>query len=246
MSEAKYKNVKIMWSPSRGLSTATMYSFSQRKDTKVLDEPFHGWFFKTHPGLKRRLFDEVIAAMDCDIDSVIENLEKEGDSGKVILAKHIGNQTEGLDLEKLKQFEHFILIRHPAQVAISFDKTVMQNPEPWDLSFPFLDGILSKLIEWGRKPIVINAEDILQNPPEALEKLCNALEIPYDDAMLTWSSGARPEDGLWGSYCYSNIHNSSGFVQRDKVTELKVPPHLEKVVDECLPIYNKINAFAIQ
>ncbi|MGD8481270.1 MAG: sulfotransferase family protein, partial [Gammaproteobacteria bacterium] len=43
-----------MWSGPRNVSTAMMYSFAQRPDTRVLDEPLYGHYLKSsgarHPG----------------------------------------------------------------------------------------------------------------------------------------------------------------------------------------------------
>jgi len=38
------KKIIAMWSGPRNLSTALMYSFENRGDTKIEDEPFYGYF----------------------------------------------------------------------------------------------------------------------------------------------------------------------------------------------------------
>ena len=62
-----------MWSGPRNVSTALMYSFAQRRDTRVVDEPLYGHYLRVsgaqHPGR-----DEVMAAMDNDGRRVMENL----------------------------------------------------------------------------------------------------------------------------------------------------------------------------
>jgi hypothetical protein len=50
-----------MWSGPRNISTTMMYSFAQRKDTKVFDEPLYAHYLKNshaagyHPGAKEIL-----------------------------------------------------------------------------------------------------------------------------------------------------------------------------------------------
>ena len=43
-----------LWSCPRNISTALMYSFAQRKDTRVIDEPLYAHYLKKsgakHPG----------------------------------------------------------------------------------------------------------------------------------------------------------------------------------------------------
>ena len=56
-----------LWSGPRNVSTAMMYSFAQRSDTVVYDEPFYGYYlYKTkakiyHPGA-----DEIIKSLPVD------------------------------------------------------------------------------------------------------------------------------------------------------------------------------------
>jgi len=62
-----------LWSGPRNVSTALMYSFAERPDTCVVDEPLYGHYLRVsgadHPGRS-----EVLQAMDCDGDAVIRNL----------------------------------------------------------------------------------------------------------------------------------------------------------------------------
>ena len=50
-----------LWSGPRNISTALMYSFSQRNDTKVFDEPLYAHYlnsttaYQYHPGAKEIL-----------------------------------------------------------------------------------------------------------------------------------------------------------------------------------------------
>ena len=54
-----------MWSGPRNVSTALMYAFAQRSDTRVIDEPLYGHYLRVsdaaHPGA-----NEVMAAMECN------------------------------------------------------------------------------------------------------------------------------------------------------------------------------------
>jgi hypothetical protein len=62
-----------MWSGPRTLSTALMYSFGNRPDTVVTDEPLYGYYLATtgieHPGR-----DEIIASMPSGWADVVRPL----------------------------------------------------------------------------------------------------------------------------------------------------------------------------
>ena len=62
--------------------------------------------------------------------------------------------------------------------------------------------------------------------------------------MLQWKAGAREEDGTWAEYWYANIHKSTGFLKYKSKTE-PFPKHLEPLLNECLPHYNKLLKYAI-
>ena len=74
-------------------------------------------------------------------------------------------------------------------------------------------GFLSQRRLWedlGRPP-VIDSSDILRAPDVMLERLCEAIDIAWDPAMLSWEAGLRPEDGAWAPYWYHSVHSSTGF-----------------------------------
>lgn len=63
----------------------------------------------------------------------------------------------------------------------------------------------------GKAPPVVDSADILAHPPAMLEKLCDALDIPWDPSMLVWERGPHWQDGVWGSHWYDNVNASTGF-----------------------------------
>src|SRR6185437_14004093 len=58
---------------------------------------------------------------------------------------------------------------------------------------------------------VIDAADIAARPRESLQALCAALGIGFDEAMLSWPAGPRPEDGVWAKHWYARVWASTGF-----------------------------------
>ena len=67
------KNKIALWSGPRNISTALMYSFANRQDTKVIDEPLFGYFLK-HTGVWRPSAKEVLDNMDLNSASVVNKL----------------------------------------------------------------------------------------------------------------------------------------------------------------------------
>ena len=55
----------------------------------------------------------------------------------------------------------------------------------------------------GRPPPVIDAEAVRADPEGVLRRLCAAIGIAFDPAMLAWPSGPRASDGVWAPHWYA-------------------------------------------
>lgn len=199
-----------MWSGPRNLSTAMMRSFGARADCAVWDEPFYAPFLKVSgrddPGR-----DAILAAHETDPFKVAQACLK--DRGvDYYFQKHMPlHMLPGFPMDWAKDAQHFFLLRHPRRVIASYTK-VRPNAAVADFGFQAQRRLYAQLTAiTGRPPPVIHAEDILKNPKAALRALCAALNMPFDPAMLSWTAGPKPEDGIWAKYWYGNVITSTGF-----------------------------------
>lgn len=60
-----------LWSGPRNISTAMMYSFAQRNDTQVLDEPLYAHYLRI-TGLKHPGREEVLQSQEQDGNKVMQ------------------------------------------------------------------------------------------------------------------------------------------------------------------------------
>ena len=65
-----------LWSGPRNVSTALMYSFAQRADTKVVDEPLYGHFLRIS-GAQHPMREEVLTTVNTDGNEVMRKLLSE-------------------------------------------------------------------------------------------------------------------------------------------------------------------------
>jgi hypothetical protein len=70
------------------------------------------------------------------------------------------------------------------------------------------------------------------------------LEIPFEQEMLSWTAGAREEDGVWAPYWYANVHRSTGFAPY-KPKEKPFPEKLSPLLGECQPYYEELMAYSL-
>lgn len=58
--------------------------------------------------------------------------------------------------------------------------------------------------------MVVLADDLIANPEGMLRAMCSHAGLPFDSAMLRWPAGPKPYDGVWASYWYRSVHQSTG------------------------------------
>ena len=232
------KPVKIaLWSGPRNISTAMMYSFGNRADTSIVDEPLFGYFLK-QTGVWRPSREEVLATMDTDASKVINELCEPNTKADIFFMKHIANHLIDLDWSFLKNFRNVILTRDPKKVLLSYDAHV-KSPTMLDVAYEIQLELLNYLKEKKLHYVVLDADQVLQYPANQLKKLCYELNIPFDEKMLSWDPGPRIEDGIWAKYWYDNVHKSIGF-KKASTLKTNLPLHLEGIYIECLHIYKKL------
>ena len=234
-----------VWSSPRNISTAFMYSFAQRKDTIVYDEPLYAHYLtKTntdahHPGTQ-----EIIASQEADGNKVAQNLILGEHDKPVALFKQMTHHLIHLDEDFLYQTDNVLLIRDPRRIIASYAK-VIPNPSIHDVGIRMQWELFQKLKARNKVNAVVDARELLLNPAKVLKQLCHQLKLPFDYSMLAWKAGPRPEDGIWAKYWYTNVHQSTGFAPyvEKKVT---LSPELEALAVACQPYYDNLIAEAIK
>ncbi|MDG2311246.1 MAG: sulfotransferase family protein, partial [Flavobacteriales bacterium] len=63
--------------------------------------------------------------------------------------------------------------------------------------------------------------------------------IAFDERMLKWDAGPRPEDGVWAEFWYSGTHQSKGFQKYLQKTE-PFPNKLRPLLQACQPCYDTL------
>lgn len=222
----------------RNLSTALMYSFAQREDTTVLDEPFYGYYLKNatleneHPSQ-----NEILRTMELKEEKVVESINLLSRKKSVFvkgMAHHYLTETP----EFILNWENVILIRHPKKLIASFSK-VIHTPTLNDIGIKKASELFVFLKKNGKTPIVIDSDELLKNPEIYLKKICGLLKIPFSEKMLGWKKGGIPEDGIWAKHWYGNVQNSEGFGVQ-KSSSQPFPKHLEPLLNDALPYYETL------
>ena len=200
-----------MWSGPRNLSTALMRSFAQRSDTVAWDEPFYAAYLAA-TGLHHPMREEIIADGITEASAVVTAcLEPPGPARPVFYQKHMTHHMiEAFDTRWIRGVKNAFLLRAPERVLASYARK-RKTVSAAEIGFAMQRKLFDEAAGAGQKPVVIESDDIRRNPRAALRLLCEALGIDFEPAMLSWSSGPAPEDGIWGKHWYDAIWKSTGF-----------------------------------
>lgn len=241
---ARYMKTVCLWSGPRNVSTALMYSFAQRDDTVVVDEPLYGHYLRVtgvrHPG-----GDEVMASVNCDGNVVMQELlhAEYAPNKDILFLKQMAHHLVELDLQFMEETENIFLVRDPEDMLPSL---AVQLPDAGlaDTGLRTQWQLYQGLRNDGRHPVIIDSRELLLDPAGVLRQLCEALSLSFDDAMLSWKAGARPEDGVWAKHWYHSVHKSTAFESYQP--KIGFPESLRRLLDECSPYYDKLYAHAIR
>jgi hypothetical protein len=227
----------------RNLSTALMYAFSRRSDTRVVDEPFYGHYLRVsgadHPGREEVLASQTQPA------AVIQSGFFAQRPTPHLFVKNMAHHLRDMDLDWLGRIKNVFLIRDPHQLIASFAQVIPQ-PTAEDIGLPQALALFELIRSLtGRAPLVLDSGDLLSDPPGMLLALCEALGLPFDKNMLHWPEGGIPEDGVWAPYWYANVHRSTGFA-RQSTSSRPMPEHCLVLYEEVLPLYRTLSAYALK
>lgn len=227
-----------MWSGPRNLSTAMMYAFGARSDCAVVDEPFYAAYL-AKTGLEHPMRAEILASQPTQSDQVVSRLLGPIPWGAShFYQKHMTqHMVDGVPREWMQQVQNVFLIRHPARVLASFSAKY-ENPTLTDIGFPQQAELYDQVLASGGSALVIDSFDIRRDPKGMLQKLCQALGLDWDPAMLGWPEGGHPDDGVWAPHWYGAVHRSTGFAG----AEGDLPPVENEIVEDALPYYRKLEA----
>jgi len=251
MNEIKFINC---WSPPRNISTALMYSFAQRSDTLVIDEPIFAHYIRVskteHPGGQ-----EVLNTYDNDGNRVMEQILnktlQETNGRNIVFMKQMGKHLLDIDMDFLKKTENILLIREPTRMLASYIKG-MKKEDGTPIDFSISEAGYDKLISIYHylknnqlDAIVLDSDEVLKNPKIVLKKLCFRLGIPFEENMLSWSPGPRIEDGCWSRYWYENVHKSTGFQEYEETPLPELPLKFQQMNQQLLISYQFLLQFKI-
>jgi hypothetical protein len=162
----------------------------------------------------------------------------------VLFLKNMAHHLVEMNWDFVAHLANVLLIRDPREMLPSLAQT-LTAPTLRDTAYKTQVELLDRLLALGQRPPVLDARELLLDPGSVLRRLCQQLGLPFDEAMLGWPAGPKPEDGVWAKYWYQNVHASTGFVPYKPKKE-PFPDRLRPLLEECQPYYDRLLMYSIK
>ncbi|XP_077998748.1 uncharacterized protein LOC144451719 [Glandiceps talaboti] len=246
----------IIWTTVRAMSTAIQRVLVNSPDVKAYQELYSDAFFHGADRIgKLRINTPVTPGFK--FQEIKDKLESTDIKERYVVLKDFAEAV----LPKLEYlpvgYTHTFLIRNPKKVLASLYKLGQKYPNEWESDL-LDDHFSSAKALWElfqylsshvtQQPIiVIDADDVRNDPPIMFKKYCDAVGLHFDESMLHWEANTRPDflSPFWENW-FTDIIKSDGFKKRSPgqpnvdVDVSVLPREFQEVIEESMPYYNKL------
>lgn len=230
-----------MWSGPRNISTALLRSWESRADCCVSDEPLYAHYLHV-TGLDHPMAAEVLAAGETDAARVVASLLGPPPAECAVwyqkhMAHHLLPETQRDWISRLR---NAFLLREPRAMIASLARALGRTPRLEETGLPQQVELFEQLSAQGTQAPVLLSEDVLRAPEPTLRALCAALELPFSEAMLSWSAGPRASDGVWAPHWYASVWKTTGFGEPSARNEQTLAPPLSALAERAQPLFEHL------
>jgi hypothetical protein len=219
-----------------------MYSFAQRADTTVVDEPLYAHYLRVtgreHPGR-----EQVLESQDTDGEAVVRDIVLGPTPTPVVFFKMMAHHLVELDRAFLDRCVNILLTRDPEAMLRSL---AVQLPDATlaDTGLDRLVELVDLITATGHRPLVVDSDQLVDDPEAMLSAVCERIGIAFDPAMMSWPAGPKPEDGVWAEHWYHRVHDSIGFSRRSS-SHPPLTPRLTTVLAGATPLSERLLAYSV-
>ena len=210
--------ITFLWATPRSTSTAFEWMMRMRGDMACFHEPFgQAWYYG--PEALAPTKPDTPPKPDLTFAKVGRMLA-DAATEKPVFVKDFPQYAEHLFRpEWLRQFRHTFLIRDPAKVLSSLQRSYEKSQatdgfNEKEIGFFELEALFHQVTALtGQPPFVMDSDDLLERPHAMVAAYCTAIDQPFIPDALSWEPGARDEvvwydgdDTAW----HGSLKNSDG------------------------------------
>ena len=235
----------FLWCHPRSLSSAFERSIRELKGVKVIYEAHVGVYYK---GQTYESVDEELLQPYSEYDAVFIKDH----------AYYIKGRYKNYISGEFSSFKHTFLIRDPRK---SFHSFIHLSKEAGFHIIPEEYGVrelydMYKVVKEGidPNPVIVDADDLLNNPKEIMRSYCNATGLVYTDDMLTWTPGIVEDWKKTNPYhmiFHKTAMMSSGFTKPTDSTSPpmnidELPTDVKEILQDAMACYQEMYSARIK
>ncbi len=186
--------------------------FSYQVEDPMFSKPYRELAEKSGGAAEVAKIESGYDASDKDFDWLKDQLGGEFPGKKMVFVKDMGASIfrESRQDKIPNGFRHTFLIRNPHKMMKSQLKGFIKVQKPGAFKNPnlmldkirpvqYLNELWKYVISEGleSRPVVIDVDELLENPKEILEAFCKEVGIPFTEDLLTWPVGDDVMTKLW-------------------------------------------------
>ena len=235
-------SIIALWTHPRSISTAFERIIMERGDFTILHEPFSYLYYVHEDGatLSPQYVDPEHPTDYSGIRAQIEQTAEERPVFFKDMCAHCFNELNA-DESFLQRLTNTFLIRDPAKAIASY---YAMNPDVTleEIGLKQLYSIYEKMQACGADPIVVDADDLEDDPEGTVGAYCQALGIPFVPESLTWQPGHKEEWDVWKDW-HTDAARSTGIRKNRETYSVTVEnsEHLKRFYDNQRPYYSKMH-----
>lgn len=236
-----------LWTYPRTISTAFERVMMERGDLSVLHEPF-SYLYYVHEADASILQEYVDETHPDTYPAIKEMILSAAGKGPVFfkdMAAHCFDPLIG-DAAFIARMDNTFLIRDPAKTIASF---YAMNPDVThaEIGCEQLFRLFERVMQITRSiPVVIDADDLEDNPSGIVSAYCRHLNIPFMPESLHWQPGSDQKWKIWENW-HRDAAQSTGIVKNMETFETTIEnsAHLRSYYDHHLPFYRQMHRHRI-
>ena len=249
--------ILVLWATPRSTSTAFEWMMRMRGDLACFHEPYGEAWYQGEDARAPRLTADSARKAGLSFATVTERLQQAARRRPVFL-KDMPQFTDHLwNNGFLRQFRHSFLIRDPAKVLASLQRSWDKKGDTVgftrnEIGFDEQRRLFELLEErTGEAPIVIDSDDLLEDPHGMVAAYCEAVGLPFIADALSWEPGNRAEvlwydgdDSIW----HETLKNSDGLKPqpRKPVNISDLSSRLQDLYHDFMPHYRRLYTNRLQ
>lgn len=242
--------ILALWATPRSTSTAFERVMANRGDMVCFHEPYNEAYYY---GIDRRHDRYFIAdpklqtAPDLSFASVHEKLTMLAERESVFIKDFAYSITHLADNRFLQSFRHTFLIRNPEKILTSMHARWPDIILP-EIGLHELYTLFQRIAERDAKaPPLIDSDELLKSPREAMEAYCNAVGIPYIAEAMQWrKQDTNPTWNTDDHGFHDALKQSTGLAEQPRsYPPLESSADMMRMYEALKPLYDELHRYRI-